>query len=565
MTLNVFLPDGVETRYNVKATMRDGVNLSADIYYPRNRHEALPVILSRTPYDNMNERMVNSAIFYAQQGYIFVAQDTRGRNDSEGEFHPWVNEFNDGHDTVEWIGHQEWCDGNVGMVGGSYVGNVQWQAAAMGSSYLKAIVPRVIGNNLYEAPHYQSGAFQLNWSATWSFRMAGRTAQDIDIYNWDKVFSTLPLKDIPKQGGKDIFYWDEWINHPDYDEYWKALANEERYEDIKVPVLQIGGWYDFFTAGTFHNFVGMRERGGSSIARNNQRAIVGPWIHSASTLTHAGDVDFGKASVLDLEQRELRWFDHWLKGIDNGADEDAPLQIFVMGVNQWRDEEGWPLARTQFTPYYLHSQGQANSLLGDGTLSTDLPADEPNDEYVYNPAFPTPTRGGCNCCNPEIVDWGAFDQRPVEFRNDVLVYTSEPLKEDLEVTGPVVATIYASTDVKDTDFTVKLVDVDPNGFAMNLCDGIIRGRYRESTSTQSLLEPAVVYEFIVDLWPTSNVFLSGHRIRVDVSSSNFPRFDRNPNTGKRFGEDSEIQIAHQSVFHNGLHPSHILLPVIPRT
>ena len=184
MTLNVFLPDGVETRYNVKATMRDGVNLSADIYYPRNRHEALPVILSRTPYDNMNERMVNSAIFYAQQGYIFVAQDTRGRNDSEGEFHPWVNEFNDGHDTVEWIGHQEWCDGNVGMVGGSYVGNVQWQAAAMGSSYLKAIVPRVIGNNLYEAPHYQSGAFQLNWSATWSFRMAGRTAQDIDIYNW---------------------------------------------------------------------------------------------------------------------------------------------------------------------------------------------------------------------------------------------------------------------------------------------------------------------------------------------------------------------------------------------
>ncbi len=248
MTLNVFLPDGVETRYNVKATMRDGVNLSADIYYPRNRHEALPVILSRTPYDNMNERMVNSAIFYAQQGYIFVAQDTRGRNDSEGEFHPWVNEFNDGHDTVEWIGHQEWCDGNVGMVGGSYVGNVQWQAAAMGSSYLKAIVPRVIGNNLYEAPHYQSGAFQLNWSATWSFRMAGRTAQDIDIYNWDKVFSTLPLKDIPKQGGKDIFYWDEWINHPDYDEYWKALANEERYEDIEVPVLQIGGWYDFFTA-----------------------------------------------------------------------------------------------------------------------------------------------------------------------------------------------------------------------------------------------------------------------------------------------------------------------------
>ncbi|MCS5661527.1 MAG: CocE/NonD family hydrolase, partial [Dehalococcoidia bacterium] len=515
MSSNVFLPDGVETRYNVNVPMRDGINLSADIYFPRMRAGSLPAILSRTPYDNTNERMINSAIFYAQQGYVFVAQDTRGRYDSEGKFRPWVDEFNDGHDTVEWVGQQEWCDGNVGMVGGSYVGNVQWQAAAMGSKYLKTIVPRVIGNNLYESPHYQSGAFQLNWSATWSFRMAGRTAQDIDIYNWEKVFATLPLKNLPEESGKDIFFWDEWIKHPDYDDYWKALANDERYDDIEIPVLQIGGWYDFFTAGTFHNFVGMREGGGSRLARDNQRAIVGPWIHSASTLTRAGEVDFGRGSVLDLEQHELRWFDHWLKGIDNGADADIPLNIFVMGINQWRDENEWPLARTQFTPYYLHSDGQANSLLGDGVLSMDVPDKEPSDEYVYNPAFPTPTKGGCNCCNPEIVDWGAFDQQSVEFRNDVLVYTSEPLKKELEVTGPVVAKIFAETDVTDTDFTVKLVDVDPNGFARNLCDGIIRARYRKSTSHQSLLEPGTVYEFTVDLWPTSNVFLVGHRIRLD--------------------------------------------------
>ena len=265
---------------------------------------------------------------------------------------------------------------------------------------------------------------------------------------------------------------------------------------------------------------------------------------------------------------ELRWFDRWLKGVANGADNDAPLRIFVMGVNRWRDESEWPLARTRYTPYYLHSagghsQGGANSLLGDGTLSTEPPGDEPPDAYVYNPDFPTPTRGGCNCCNPEIVDWGAFDQRPVEFRNDVLVYTSEPLEEDLEVTGPVVAKIYASTDARDTDFTAKLVDVHPDGYAVNLCDGIIRGRYRESTSAQRLLEPGTVYEFTIDLWPTSNVFLKGHRIRVDIASANFPRFDRNPNTGSRFGEDAETRVAHQRVLHDGPHASHILLPVIP--
>ena len=563
MSSNIFLPDGVEARYNVKVPMRDGVNLSADIYFPRDRTGPLPAILLRTPYDNADERVVNSAIFHSQHGYVFVAQDARGRNDSEGDFHPWVNEFDDEHDTIEWIGQQDWCDDNVGMVGGSYVGNIQWQAAAMGSRYLKAIVPRVIGDNLYEAPHYQGGAFQLNWSATWSFRMAGRTWQNIDIYNWEHLFSVLPLRDLPKQGGKDIFYYDEWIDHPDYDDYWKALANRERYGDINVPVLQIGGWYDFFTAGTFHNFVGMRERGGSELARNNQRAVVGPWIHGASTITHAGEVDFGRESMLDLEAMELRWFDRWLKGVSNGAEVDAPLRLFVMGVNEWRDENEWPLARTRYTPYYLHGGGGANSLLGDGTLSTEPPDDEPPDTYTYNPGFPTPTRGGCNCCNPEIVDWGAFDQRPVEFRNDVLVYTSEPLEEDLEVTGPVVAKIYASTDARDTDFTAKLVDVHPNGYAVNLCDGIIRGRYRESTSTQELLEPGTVYEFTVDLWPTSNVFRKGHRIRVDIASANFPRFDRNPNTGNRFGEDAETQIAHQTVFHDGSHTSHILLPVIP--
>ena len=323
MTRSAFLPAGVEVRYNVMVPMRDGVRLSADIYFPRggdgprDGDGPYPVVLTRTPYDNMTDLLVDNGYFYAQHGYVYVCQDVRGRNDSEGEFYPWVNEFNDGHDTIEWIGSQPWCDGNVGMTGASYVGNVQWQAAVGGSKYLKTIIPRVIGNNLYESPHYQGGAFQLGWTATWTYRMAGRTAQRIDHFNWEQVFSHLPVGELDKAGGKDVGYLRDWIAHPDYDDYWKALAVEERYDDVKVPVFQIGGWYDFFTAGTLLNFAGMREKGGSDLARGNQKTIMGPWVHQASTLTHAGDVDFGKGSMLDLRLIELRWFDRWLKGEDN--------------------------------------------------------------------------------------------------------------------------------------------------------------------------------------------------------------------------------------------------------
>ena len=563
MTQTAYAPAGIDVQFDIRVPMRDGTTLSADRYFPKGQPGPFPVILARTPYDNMSEPLINDAIYFAQNGYAFLAQDCRGRNDSDGVFDPWVNEYNDGHDTLEWIGAQSWCNGNVGMHGSSYLGGVQWMAAAMGSRYLKAIVPRVIGDNLHDSPHYQGGAFTLHLDATWCFRMGGRTWQAIDRFNWDQVFPTLPLRDVPKVGGKDISFFQDWLDHPDYDDYWRNLAIKERYHDIKVPVLQIGGWYDVFAGGTLNNFLGMREKGGSDVARNGQRVVMGPWHHHACSETHAGEVDFGNVSVLELNEIELRWFDHWLKGIDNGADREAPLRIYVMGTNEWRDEHEWPLARTRLTPYYLHSGGSANSLVGDGTLSTEAPADEPCDRYDYNPAFPTPTRGGGTCCSPEIVDWGAFDQRPVEFRNDVLVYTSEPLEDDLEVTGPVIVKLHASTDGRDTDFTAKLVDVHPDGNAKNLCDGIIRGRYRESTKSQKLLEPGAVYEFTIDLWITSNVFKKGHRIRVDISSSNFPRFDRNLNTGRTAADDTEIRMARQTVFHDRTRPSQIVLPVIP--
>ncbi|MDD9995746.1 MAG: CocE/NonD family hydrolase, partial [Dehalococcoidia bacterium] len=410
---------------------------------------------------------------------------------------------------------------------------------------------------------FQGGAMQLALDMTWTFATDARTWHPIDNYDWKRVLSHLPLSEMAVAAGSSAARLADWIDHPDYDEYWKRIAYKERYEDVVVPVLQIGGWYDTFTVGTMNNFVGMRARGGSDLARANQKVIVGPWVHQASEHTHAGDRDFGKDSVLDLNAEHLRWFDRWLKGVENGVEDEAPIKLFVMGADEWRDEHEWPLARTRFTPFHLHSGGEANSLRGDGTLSVEAPGDEPADEYDYNPAFPVPSNGGNNCCFPEIVAWGGYDQDQIEQREDVLVYTSDELEEDLEVTGPVIAKIYASSSAPDTDFTAKLVDVHPDGYALNLCDGIIRARYRDTPERQVLMEPGKVYEFTIDLFPTSNLFRAGHRIRLEISSSNFPRFDRNLNTGGRFGHETDMRVAHQTVYHDAERPSHVLLPVIP--
>lgn len=561
---SIFKPFNVDIKYNQRIIMRDNISLSADIYFPKDRNKPLPVILTRTPYDNSSDDIVESAIYFAQKGYIFVAQDTRGRNDSEGEFRPWIDEFNDGFDTLEWIGIQPWCDSNIGMVGGSYVGNVQWQAASMGSEYLKTIIPRVIGDNLHESPHYQGGAFQLGWSATWSWRQDGRTTQSLKLYDWNQLFMTLPLKKLDEFAGKNVDFFREWISHPDYDYYWKELAIKERYQDIKIPVLQIGGWYDFFTAGTFNNYIGMKELGGSDLARSNQKVILGPWVHNAGSLSYAGDMDYGLDSKLDILPIELEWFNYWLKGINNGVKEQPDIKIFTMGINKWVEENQWPLENTVYTKYYFHSNGSSNSLFGDGFLSIEPPALEPEDSYIYNPAFPVPTLGGNTCCNPNIISWGAYDQSSIEARNDVLVYTSELLESDLEVTGNIVVKLYASSDCIDTDFTAKLVDVYPNGSAINLCDGIIRARYRESTVHQKTIEPYKIYEYEINLWPTSNIFKKGHKIRVDISSSNFPRFDRNLNTGGEFALEDEFKLASQKIYHNSDYKSHIILPIIIR-
>ena len=499
----------------------------------------------------------------------------RGRWDSDGEWYPFIHEPQDGYDTQEWIGEQDWCDGNVGTAGGSYVAMVQWQAAPLRSQYLKAMVPRVGYSNFYHNWVYTGGAFQLAFNLRWgAIQMHTRTNQVQYLWMPQSNHLTtlhwhLPLNTMDEAAGRASRLWKDWVENPSYNDYWRGLRPvEDHYADIDVPAYGMGGWYDVFLQSTLNNFMGVNERGRAP-GRGNQRIAIGPWVHNcgnngANRVT--GEVDFGEEVKVDLMREHVRWFDYWLKGIRNGITEEPPVNVFVMGRNEWRRAADWPIPGTQYTPYYLASGGNANSSFGDGSLATGAPsADEPADNYKYDPKHPVMTIGGSTCCSEDVtpVSMGPRDQQQAEWRPDVLVYTTEPLEEDVEVTGPVSLVLYASSSAPDTDFTAKLVDVHPNGTAINVAQGIIRARYRDSWEEPQLMEPGQVYKFTIDLWSTSNCFVAGHRIGLEVSSSNFPQFDRNPNTGAPFGQDAETQIADQTIYHDEEHPSHLLLPVIP--
>ena len=515
-----------------------------------------------------------------------MIQDIRGRYSSEGDFYCFRNEVNDGYDTVEWAASQPWSSGKVGMYGASYVGATQWLSAVSRPPHLTAIVPNVTASNYHEGWTYQGGAFELGFNVSWTLGQLTlanfknlssvknvpedrKQMLDEAVDSMEDAFRDSPLKEFPhlKGGLADYFY--DWVAHPDYDDYWKEMSIEEHHSRIAVPSLNIGGWYDIFLGGTIRKHLGMRDKGGSEDARRGQKLLIGPWQHASRGTSVVGSHNFGLAAdalALDLDGIHFKWFDYWLKGENNGLLDEPPVRIFVMGDNAWRDEQEWPLARARPTDYYFHSegQGQANSLNGNGTLSTVLPGGEPADVVLYNPANPTPTRGGPICCNAYFAANGAFEQGEIEARDDVLVYTSPPLEREVEVTGPVTVTLWAATSATDTDFTAKLVDVCPDGCARNLTDGIIRARYRDSMASPTLVEPGKAYCYTIDLWATSNVFKPGHRIRVEISSSNFPRFDRNTNTGNTIAEDTEFKPALQTVLHNEQHPSHIVLPIIPR-
>jgi putative CocE/NonD family hydrolase len=551
---------GVRMLTDVKVPMRDGARLSADVYLPDGGGR-FPTALLRTPYQNNLDLYVSKARRFASLGYACVVQDCRGRFDSEGTYYPFLNEAVDGFDTQEWIGSQSWSSGRIGMMGGSYEGWVQFSSATLASQYLTCIAPQVIAPDLYRGMFFRGGVPLLNTLMTWAQATSGRTNQVIGYDNWNEAFRTLPLVDADSAAGYELPFWKDWFAHPTYDEYWQPVNLTTGWSDFTVPVLNLGGWFDLFSNDTCQAFSALRDHGGSEAARKS-KLIMGPWWHVLSQSTKTGDVEFGAASRLDLESEELRWFDHWLRDADNGVLDEPPVRLFVMGTNVWRDEHEWPLARTDWQEWFIHSHGHANTLLGDGTLDRTAPAEETHDSFVYHPDFPVQTLGGCNCCWPDVVAIGPYDQRDVEMRHDVLCYTSEVLEQDLEVTGPIKLVLYAATDGLDTDWTGKLVDVSPSGYATNLCDGIIRARSRESVVEPTLLEPGEVYRFEIDLMVTSNVFLKDHRIRVEISSSNFPRYDRNLNTGHAIGTDSELRAARQTVLHSPAYPSHILLPVI---
>ena len=558
-------PHAVQAETAVKVPMRDGVVLIADVYRPR-AEGRYPVLLERTPYQRHDPQ---KGILLASHGYVVVLQDVRGRYDSEGEFYPFRNEANDGYDTVEWAAALPQSNGVVGMFGGSYVGATQMLAAMARPPHLVAINPYVTASEYYEGWTYQGGAlmewFATSWASGLSNDTLRRKAEELarpkDLVETPALETELAVP-LPKPGELAPYYAD-WVRHETADDYWKAIKVSDHYARMNVKGLHMAGWHDIFSRGSIENYLGLRAGAETPEARAGQRLIVGPWAHArTSPEGKVGDVVFGKAAVPDGDDTLLAWAAWALRGEANAFAAGAPVRIFVMGDNVWRDEQEFPPARARLTRYYLHAVRGANGVSGDGVLSTKAPGQEPPDRFEYDPANPVPTLGGRLCCGRALAP-GPADQRPNESRPDVLVYSTPPLPADVEVTGFVTAEIQAATTARDTDFTAMLVDVDPSGYARYLADGILRARYRRTRERAEPLEPGRVETYAIDLGATSNVFKAGHRIRLYVSSSNFPRFARNANTGEAAGA-ARTEKATQTVFHDRLRASALVLPVVPR-
>jgi putative CocE/NonD family hydrolase len=541
---------GVIEELDVKVPMRDGVLLSTNIYRP-DVPGRYPVLLMRSPYGNGGKGN-KSAANAVSRGYVVVLQDTRGRFESEGVFDAMQPEAEDGYDTQQWIGAQQWCNGKIGTFGGSYVGFTQWMPAPLQSPYLVTMFPVVTFSDFHDVV-YQNGAFRLELFGLWSYEMTApfNFHPDSLAQNSDKILMSLPLIDQDKILGWKIPFLRDWLMHPEHDVYWDRTSVGDSYSKIKASVYAIGGWYDILLKGTIDNFLKMTGPTIKPEIRKKQKLMIGPWVHNTGQ-RKVGELDFGEPAEMDENPLMIRWFDNQLKGIENGMDEEPPVKIFVMGENRWRFENEWPLARTVYQNYYFHSEGRANTLDGDGTLDINPPADKNPDRYIYDPSNPVRTIGSM----------GPYDQQELEKREDVLVYSTPPLKNDMEVTGPVNAVIYASSSAPNTDFTAKIVDVYPDGRAIRICEGIIRTNHRNPSLPPTNIEPGKVYKYNIDLWATSNVFRKGHKIRVEISSSNFPRFDRNLNTGNYFATETKWVKAEQTIFHNEKYPSCIVLPVI---
>jgi uncharacterized protein len=578
------LTGSITVEKNAMVAMRDGVRLATDVYRPAGG-EAVPALIQRTPYDKELSLFRNytlEVMRVVQAGYAVVVQDVRGRYASEGAFDPLVQDDDDGLDTIAWVREQPWCSGAIGMFGASYYGATQWRAASAAGEGLGAIAPAVTSADIHEGWAYRGGAFQLGLNLNWTLafmasgelvrRMGagedvaaqfGALVQAVD--DNDAWYERRPLSGLPLLGELTPYY-DAWLAHPTRDAHWEALAPQDRLERVAAPALLIGGWHDVFLGGTLASYAALR-RGAASAAARRPKLVIGPWAHGnlSGSFPERGYGFLSAYLATDPTGLHLRWFDRHLRGIENGVDEEPPVRLFVMGADEWRDADDWPLPGTRYVPFHLHSGGSANTAGGDGALSTEPPGDEPEDRYVYDPRDPVPTVGGATFLPGLAVsaNAGPRDQAPLAGRADVLTYVTAPLERDVEAIGPVELVLHASSSALDTDFTGKLIDVHPDGRAELLTDGILRARCRDSLADPRPLEPGRVYELRIDLGATANVFRAGHRIRLDVSSSNFPRFDRNTNTGGEIaaeGVDAAVE-AENRVFHDAAHPSHLLLPV----
>ena len=551
-----------------QVAVRDGIRLSVDIYRPK-ESGYYPALLTITPY-NKSEGWQERAKWFARRGYAVAIADTRGRYESEGTWDPFnPKDKSDGYDLVEWVAKQSWCNGRVGMYGPSYMGWETWWTATQAPPSLKAIVPEVSPPDPFHNVPYQDGVL-VGWMFNWAASMAGRgSSQDVrlDFYNALPVHT--PYIELDRiRGIKDTPWFETWMrDNLSTSEYWKAISYQSRksYSKVRVPSLAVSGWFDVDHPGTPMNYIAMRQYGATPEARHPSM-VIGPWPHWPIGKRVAAGIDYGPDAEIDWDGYVTRWFDHFLKGIDNGVENDPPVYVFVMGANRWRAESNWPLPQTQWTKYYFDSDGNANSLVGDGLLSPTLVAHNMPDKYVYDPAQPTQSPGGQSD--------GAMDTTPSATGRDVLVYQTPPLKSAIEVIGPIEATLYAATSARDTDWFVRLVDVQPNGRSLLLADGALRARSRDprnagrfSSAQLSTIEPGKVYQYTIQFWRgTANVFQEGHRIRVEISSRWFPYFAANMNTGAdnvAMVSMRDAVVATQSVFHGPRYPSHILLPVIP--
>ncbi|MBC7927741.1 MAG: CocE/NonD family hydrolase [Bryobacteraceae bacterium] len=539
----------------VEIPMRDGVKLAANVFLPEKQQRSATLLI-RTPY-NKGTYLVGSYKVFLESGYSIVVQDVRGRYSSGGVFRPLVQEKNDGDDTLNWISRQPWSTGKVGMLGGSYLGIVQWQAALSQNPHLIAIFPVVSGSDEYRDRYYSRGGalklgHRLSWIADnlklpWPFRP-----------DFQEYVRHVPLRTADRRAtGRAIDSWQEALDHPSLDSYWRNRSTFDHLDKIQVPAFIVGGWYDNYVESDLDAFISLSRRSSA------HRIVIGPWPHNQSAPYPSG-ISFGNDSGAPIRRYQLDWFHYWMHTPQPSEPFSGPrVRIFVMGANKWRDEDEWPLSRARPTSFYLTSEIGANSLQGDGRLSIHTPLRDDFDSWIHDPEKPVPTAGGAVCCDPKVLPWGPMDQRDVENRDDVLVYTSPPLKQDMEVTGPIRATLFVATSAPDTDYTAKLVDVFPDGHARNLCDGILRLRYRDGLSKPVPARPGEVYPVTIEVGVTSNLFRSGHRVRLEVASSNFPRFDRNSNTGRALANETTYRKAAQTVYHGRARPSRLILPVIP--